>query len=316
MFTVFDLETTGLSTINDDVIQFAYATFNDNNLLIAADVLYFYYEGMSWSEEAYNVHQISKSFLKQYEDKFEENIIKMWTVLSGANVIGHNVEKFDCPFATNWLAKFGLTGLRFGVIQDTMKAFKPMFNGHGVKLTKLCDTCMINPEAIRQMSSVWFPEENNLQAHNACYDVTATAMATMLGLRKHYISFNMEDVKIDDLSSVDVSLLDKGSSLPMTDKVSFTLIESDGTLTEHQFVSDAEKYNHSTSIIDKDSLSFPRRLTFVDEGLYQYEHDGTLFELRTNKIGDMFKVKTSFAELTTPVLNLRTFTESYVEKEG
>lgn len=314
MFTVFDLETTGLSTTSDDIIQFAYATFDDNNLVIAADVLYFYYDSMSWSEEAYAIHNISIDFLKTHAEKFEENIIKMWTVLSGANVIGHNIKAFDCPFASNWLARFGLVGLRFGVIQDTMYAFKPLTGGHRTSLVKLCEKCMIMPDAIKQMASIWFPNESEQHAHNAAYDVAATAMLTMLGLRKHYITFDMSEINLDDMSNVDVSLLESSTPLPTSDKVAFHLAESDGTVVEHQFVSDAEKYKHPTSIIEKDSLFFPVTLTCEDEGFYSYDDGEVLFTLRTTKFGDVFEVKHSMGTLNTPSLNLRVFTEGYSKK--
>ena len=85
MFVVFDLETTGLSSMQNDIIQFSYIMFDSNNMFVRADNLYFYYEGMSWSQEVADIsHGISLDFLKTQADKFKENVIvSSRCVLSG-----------------------------------------------------------------------------------------------------------------------------------------------------------------------------------------------------------------------------------------
>lgn len=320
MFTVFDLETTGFSSYSDDVIQFSYVTFDDNNIMIKSDTLYFYYEGMSWSEEAYAVHQISQEFLKQYEDQFEENLIKMWTVLSGANVVGHNVLSFDCPFATSWLRRFGLANLQFGIIQDTMLALRPLCGGHKTKLMKLCSICGITEENIDNFMSMWFPNEDVRRAHNASYDVTATAILTLLGMGKGYISFTSIEAASANLAEVDMSLLDTASEtkdaesskevaldFPHKEKVYFILIEEDGSETQRQFISNREKYNGYFT----DSIQFPKSLMYVTDGVYESElNDGCTIRLQTSNYGDIFTVVTSFATLQTPDLDLRSFVEN------
>ena len=78
MFVVFDLETTGLSSMQNDIIQFSYIMFDSNNMFVRADNLYFYYEGMSWNQEVADIsHGISLGFLKTQADKFKENVIQM-----------------------------------------------------------------------------------------------------------------------------------------------------------------------------------------------------------------------------------------------
>ena len=316
MFTVFDLEATGTGTTVDDIIQFSYATFDDNNLLLKAETLYFFYPELKWSKEAEAIHGIPYEYLTKYEKDFEKNLVRMWTVLSGANVIGFNNIHFDCPFASNWLSRFGFPKLKYGVIQDVMLAFRPMTKRPRIKLVKLCEMCKIEPSAIKQMASIWFPnEETELRAHNASYDVAATAMLTMLGLRKQYISFDINVVLSQDLSSIDTSLLSSDDSkveLPYAEHVKFNIVSSDGTTMSHQFVSDVDKYGDRSSMAEQDSLLFPVDLHEVDTGVYEGSDSNAVFRLLCNKLGDMFTVKTEFGEVSTPQMNLRTFTENYL----
>lgn len=253
MFTVFDLETTGFSGASDDVVQFSYLRFDDKNMVYDAGCLYFYYEGMSWSEDAENVHHISQEFLKQYEDDFDKNCIKMWTILSGANVVGHNAKGFDCPFAKTWLGRMGLSDLTFGIINDTMLAFRPMTHTSKVKLTKLSAMNSLTPEVIRRSANVWFNESGELNAHNATYDTAATALLTLIALNKGYMSF--EAVDTTSHADVDVALLD---DLPVAN-VDFTLIEADGSERVHTLGGHKEG----------STIEFPIKLTYVSHNHYE-----------------------------------------------
>ena len=189
MFVVFDIETTGFSEITCDVIQFAYIMFDENMNFVKSEQLYFYYEGMSWSEEAYRVHQIPLEFLKTHKDKFKENLIKMYSVLRNANVIGHNAHHFDCPFCKVWLMRQGIRNLEYRVIQDTMVAFRPLTKKPRIKLTKLAEFVGITPEYVEMMMASWFPTSTARQAHDAAYDVTLTAILTLYGISKKLITF-------------------------------------------------------------------------------------------------------------------------------
>lgn len=189
MFVVFDVETTGLSTTSCDIVQFAYIMFDSNNMFVKAENLYYYYEGMSWSDEAEAVHGLSREFLKQYEDQFRANLLKMYSVLNRCNVVGHNAVKFDCPFVKNWLSRFGLSEFQFGIQQDTMTAFKPITKRSRIKLTALSELMGVKPEFVKQFADDWFKADVASGAHDATYDVTATALLTLRGIAKNLISF-------------------------------------------------------------------------------------------------------------------------------
>lgn len=206
MFLVFDLETTGFKSIVDDVVEFSYIKYDDNCRIIKAESLYFYYEGMSWSEEAYAVHQLSREFLKQYEDQFEINCRKMYAVLMYANVCGHNALAFDVPFAVNWLNRMGLPGLSFRAIEDTMLAFKPITGRAKIQLGELGRVMGITEEVVARLATSIFKDENASHAHNAGYDVMLTGLLATMAYRRGMISF--EDKKAEQTVVADTDLLD------------------------------------------------------------------------------------------------------------
>lgn len=200
MFIVFDIETTGFNRSTDDVIQFAYIAF-DKGHAIRSDVLYFYHDDMAWSEEAYAVHQISQDFLRKYREDFNKNLIKIFTVLSGANVCGFNSDSFDCPFVTQWLSRQGLSGLEFRVTQDVMVAYRPIMKRRMFKLTALTEQMGVTTEVVQNMARMWFKENAGDRAHDASYDVTATALFTLQGVNKGLISFSDTPEKIKEVAA-------------------------------------------------------------------------------------------------------------------
>lgn len=201
-FVVFDIETTGFSSITCDIIQFAYCEFHGGQF-VKAENLYFYYDGMSWSDEAEQVHKISRDYLKQYRDDFKTNLLKMYSVLNRSNVCGHNSNHFDCPFVRNWLSRMGMGDFEFGIKQDTMVDMRPIHKRPRIKLTKLSELCGLTQESINYATNMWFGDSNIRNSHDAAYDVTATALITLKGLREGCISFGIKevvDVPVDESS--------------------------------------------------------------------------------------------------------------------
>lgn len=188
MFVVYDLETTGLSTTADDVVQFSYIRFDNNNMPVQAETLYFYYEGMHWSEEAEQVHGISMEECAAHADVFEANLCKMYSVLSFSNVIGFNSNKFDNPFAKNYLARAGIGNLRFGIQKDVMLLARPVVHKARISLINLCEHLGITPDMIRAFESACYKQEGT-RAHSASYDVAATALCALSFMRSGYFSW-------------------------------------------------------------------------------------------------------------------------------
>ena len=109
IYTVIDIETSGLSRENADVLSFSYA-LTDGKEILAADTLYFWTDGMQWSQESYEIHGLSKEFLSQYKDDFDKNLRAMFSVVQDSVLVGYN---------SGYMDKFGvLHGFDYQVIKN------------------------------------------------------------------------------------------------------------------------------------------------------------------------------------------------------
>lgn len=290
MFVCFDIESTGLSTTSCDIIQFAYCLFDNNNQFVRAENLYFYYDGMSWSQEAADAsHQLSLEFLRQYKDDFEKNLLKMYALLNRCNVIGHNSDGFDCPFVKNWLSRMGLDDFQFGIQQDTMKAFKPITKKARIKLTKLTEMMGISKQSVNYFASLWFGNDHIRGPHDAAYDVTATAMLTLMGIGKNLINFN--PIMVAPVTSEDefLSLDDEymADSKPIDPNGFILNLSDDGeTWYKYWLNHDRDVYRELEVLTGDDELVYVTSNPYVnvplllDGDIYRGEHKGVVYTFR------------------------------------
>lgn len=336
MFVAFDLETTGFSDVTSDVIQFAYIMFDNNNTFVKAESLYFYYEGMSWSEDAYNVHHLSQDFLRQHKDKFRENLIKTYSVLNRANVIGHNSEGFDCPFIRNWLRRMGISGLEFGIRNDTMKAFRPLTKRARISLTNLCKLMEITPEYITTMTKIWFEEDYDFSHHNAAYDTAATALLTLKGLERNLIAFAPLNKTPTATTSVDGnnssinmnSMLENYETIPADPNRFLIELSENANSTDTQFVyvnHDKNAYAESvpvgTDVINATHAGtlFPKILVKDTDcaNTYTCEHAGVKYIFTQGDKGDTFIIKTPYMEISDVDVDMRmVIKNNFKDKDG
>ena len=115
---VVDIETTGYlnfdtrpdgSTVLSDkseILSVGYLRVDlDTNRIFDAGVLYFYKPYFEIENQAQSVHHLQRSFLEQFEDKFEENLAMLETLLINTVIIGKNSNAFDIPFIEEFLTK-------------------------------------------------------------------------------------------------------------------------------------------------------------------------------------------------------------------
>lgn len=316
MFVVFDLETTGLTEMTHDIIQFAYAMFDSNNTFVKAETLYFYYEGMNWSEEAYQVHKISKEFLREHKDEFRQNLIKMYSVLNRANVVGHNCKRFDCPFVRTWLARMGLPGLEFSLISDSMLFSKPITKRPRIKLVTLSEMMGLTPELISNMASQWFNIKNDSHAHNAAYDVTATALITLIAISKKLVTPDTtiaellsqndnEDDAISDLMSFDTFDLKPDPSMFIVS------VETENGISYIAVNHDKEKYKTISVTEDmvkgytERNLVFPYTLSEESDNVYSSIFDGVTYTLTVEQEYDTFTIDNVWCKLQDTAVNMQ-----------
>ena len=301
MFVVFDLETTGLSSMQNDIIQFSYIMFDSNNMFVRADNLYFYYEGMSWSQEVADIsHGISLDFLKTQADKFKENVIKMYTVLNHANVCGHNSNSFDCPFVKNWLKRMGLSDFEFGIQQDTMLAFRPYTKRARIKLTKLAAMFGLSDAEIDYATKLWFGITESTQSHDARFDTAMTALLTIGGINKKLITFDRV-VAPSINEDIDDSELDMDDSVTATAQSFDPLgyyIQCNGhpiavNHNKHKYAKMAAP-NEVTDISMNKDLLCPGDFKELEEGTYQAEFNGITMTVTQYENEDIVSIKTPY----------------------
>lgn len=301
MFVVFDLETTGLSSMQNDIIQFSYIMFDSNNMFVRADNLYFYYEGMSWNQEVADIsHGISLDFLKTQADKFKENVIKMYTVLNHANVCGHNSNSFDCPFVKNWLKRMGLSDFEFGIQQDTMLAFRPYTKRTRIKLTKLAAMCGLSDAEVDYATKLWFGITESTQSHDARFDTAMTALLTIGGINKKLITFDRV-VAPSINEDIDDSELDMDDSVTATAQSFDPLgyyIQCNGhpiavNHNKHKYAKMAAP-NEVTDISMNKDLLCPGDFKELEEGTYQAEFNGITMTVTQYENEDIVSIKTPY----------------------
>lgn len=301
MFVVFDLETTGLSSMQNDIIQFSYIMFDSNNMFVRADNLYFYYEGMSWNQEVADIsHGISLDFLKTQADKFKENVIKMYTVLNHANVCGHNSNSFDCPFVKNWLKRMGLSDFEFGIQQDTMLAFRPYTKRARIKLTKLAAMCGLSDAEVDYATKLWFGITESTQSHDARFDTAMTALLTIGGINKKLITFDRV-VAPSINEDIDDSELDMDDSVTATAQSFDPLgyyIQCNGhpiavNHNKHKYAKMAAP-NEVTDISMNKDLLCPGDFKELEEGTYQAEFNGITMTVTQYENEDIVSIKTPY----------------------
>lgn len=103
---IFDLETTGLSTVEDKILEIAYEKIMPNGEIIA-EVLRMN-PGMPIPEVATKINGISDADVAN-APSFASLAYGLWNMFDGADVGGFNITGFDLPFLRNTFASVGKT---------------------------------------------------------------------------------------------------------------------------------------------------------------------------------------------------------------
>ena len=181
-----DIETTGLNTYaGHEITQFAMLETTENLVVTRAVVYNFYHEGMHWGEEAEAITGIHKSDLIPYKDEYEENLCRLYVCCARANLVGHNIEKFDFPFIVNYLRNRINLNTFAASITDTLKIWRPHVPRGRANLQALCEDAGLTPSLIESLTKMYFKQEGH--AHNAAYDVMATYMIYNLARQRGYL---------------------------------------------------------------------------------------------------------------------------------
>lgn len=212
IYTVIDIETSGLSRENADVLSFSYA-LTDGKEILAADTLYFWTDGMQWTQESYEIHGLSKEFLYQYKDDFDKNLRAMFSVIQGSILVGYNsgyIDKFgvlhgfDYQVIKNFLLRNMLDFPTPSSFVDLLKIARSReTNATNKKLQSMVDFYRISREEIDRVNNTVYPGSKAV-AHNSGYDVVCTAYVLKEMLAKDLIEVttNFRQIVANDFQFV------------------------------------------------------------------------------------------------------------------
>lgn len=117
----FDLETTGISTRNDKIVQVALVGAAADGSSINYDVLINPQRPIP--SGASNVHGIYDADVKG-EPIFKHRAEELFNLINGSVIVGHNARKFDMPLLENEFFRCGLIPPKPLVVLDTLEAVR------------------------------------------------------------------------------------------------------------------------------------------------------------------------------------------------
>jgi len=132
---LLDTETTGLSSVNDKVIEIACIEIEDH-IPTGEKFHVFLNPEMEISQGAYDTHGISKEFLKD-KPKFDDVAKDFIKFIDGKKLVIHNAE-FDLAFLNKELKEVGEKQISKDNIVDTLSVAREKFPGAQNSLDALC----------------------------------------------------------------------------------------------------------------------------------------------------------------------------------
>lgn len=132
---LLDTETTGLSSVNDKIIEIACIEIEDH-IPTGEKFHVFLNPEMEISQGAYDTHGISKEFLKD-KPKFNDVAKDFIKFIDGKKLVIHNAE-FDLAFLNKELKEVGEKQITKDNIVDTLNVAREKFPGAQNSLDALC----------------------------------------------------------------------------------------------------------------------------------------------------------------------------------
>ena len=132
---LLDTETTGLSSVNDKIIEIACIEIKDH-IPTGEKFHVFLNPEMEISQGAYDTHGISKEFLKD-KPKFNDVAKDFIKFIDGKKLVIHNAE-FDLAFLNKELKEVGEKQISKDNIIDTLNVAREKFPGAQNSLDALC----------------------------------------------------------------------------------------------------------------------------------------------------------------------------------
>lgn len=154
--TILDIETTGYLSFdskdgvsvlsdNSEILEVGYINIiPETRDILNYGTLYFYKPYFKIESPAQEVHKLTRDFLKQYEDKFEMNLIALNSLIQSSCLITKNGNKFDIPFIKAFIDKHA--GHAFDI--QALVEFQEMKAYNGGKVHYVNSMYSIDMEAV------------------------------------------------------------------------------------------------------------------------------------------------------------------------
>jgi len=133
----FDLETTGINTKRDRIVQFAFIGSDEEGDKINVEKLV--NPQIKIPIEASRIHGIYDTDVEQ-SASFSDHVVEISQLVDGAVIIGHNVRRFDIPFLNNEFSRAGALAPRPLAVIDTLEIARRLKLPRPHNLGALCTT--------------------------------------------------------------------------------------------------------------------------------------------------------------------------------
>ena len=175
----FDLETTGVSTNNDRIVQVALIGAQADGSSVHYDVLVNPQRPIP--SGASRVHGIYDSKVKS-EPVFKHYAAELFELMDGAVIVGHNARRFDMPLLDNEYYRCGMVPPKPLVVLDTLEAVRRLKVARPHNLGAQCARHGIDLS----------------NAHDAAADAAASLLLLWKIMRDHPSSFRRSLNEIED----------------------------------------------------------------------------------------------------------------------
>ena len=175
----FDLETTGVSTNNDRIVQVALIGAEANGATVHYDILVNPQRPIPMG--ASNVHGIYDSKVRG-EPVFKHYAEELFKLMNGAVIVGHNARRFDMPLLENEFFRCCMVPPKPLVVLDTLEA---------VRRLKIARPHNLGAQCARHGIDL-------SNAHDAAADAAASLLLLWKIMRDHPSSFRRSLEEIED----------------------------------------------------------------------------------------------------------------------
>lgn len=199
LYTIVDIESNGLNRDTAEILEFGYIQIDKQCNIVRSGTLFFWKEG--WGVGRGDIHHLSSKFLEQYADEFDENLVKMFTIMYNGIILGKNSDNFDIPCILSFLSRHApvLANRKiYGVLdmqtymapkfQEWQREVKHIANNKKGTLEEYIEMMgKTQDEVLREFEEL-FPDCPRKGAHSALYDVYMTYLTVKYAVEKYGMS--------------------------------------------------------------------------------------------------------------------------------